>query len=618
MSAVDPLDLAVGAKAQRRSARRFSRLVSRSTSQVWASARWPFAGLIGLQVLGALALAGQVGVVKLTLDAILRVSDSGGGVDGLLLPVALLALLTAVTTTTTSLQTSLGRYVAEAVAAGTWQRVLSVATGAGLRSFESADFFDRLQRVQSSALSRPYQVTRGVITAAGAVAASVGLAVAIVALHPALLPLVLVGGLPVLLTSRRESKLEFDFTVAQTPVLRLRTYLTILQTGREEAKEVRAFGLAPTLRHRFTTLYAEYLGDLGAHLRRRLALSVAGNLGSAIVLAATLFALVWLVSHGEISVAAAGAALVAVRMLAGQVQGALSGIQSIFESGLFLDDLDRFVALGASTEESVDGGDPAPPLRVLTADRVSFTYPGRQTPALDEVSIEVREGEIVALVGENGSGKTTLAKLMGGLYEPDGGRVLWNGQDAQTFSPASRRAQVALIFQDFVRYALSASDNVTLGRPEAPEDPAEIRQAAEKAGAHAFIASLPAGYATPLSRLFAGGQELSGGQWQRVALARAFYRDAPLVVLDEPTAALDPRAESELFGSLRQVLAGRTALFISHRFSTVRTADRVYVLREGRVVEHGSHEELMALDGAYAELFRLQAAAYATSGHDAH
>ena len=536
---------------------------------------------------------------------------------GLLLPVGLLALLTAVTAITTALQASLGRYVGEAVAAGTWQRVLTVATSAGLRSFESADFYDRLQRVQSSALTRPFQVTRGVVTAVGAVAASVGLAVAIVALHPALLPLLLVGGVPMLLTSRRESRLEFAFTVAQTPALRLRTYLTILQTGRDEAKEVRAFGLAPTLRERFTALYADYLGDLAAHLRRRLVLTVAGNIGSALVLAATLFVLVWLISLGEISVAGAGAALVAIRLLAGQVQGVFTGIQSIFESGLFLDDLDRFVALGATSEEDLGAGESAPPLRSLTTDRVSFTYPGREGPALDEVSVELREGEIVALVGENGSGKTTLAKLIGGLYEPDGGRVLWNGRDARSYSAASRRAQVAVIFQDFVRYALSASDNVTLGRPEAPADADEVRRAAETAGAHAFLASLPDGYATPLSRLFAGGQELSGGQWQRVALARAFYRDAPLVVLDEPTAALDPRAEHELFASLREVLAGRSALFISHRFSTVRNADRVYVLREGRVVEHGSHDELMDLDGTYADLFRLQAAAYATVRHDA-
>jgi ATP-binding cassette subfamily B protein len=226
------------------------------------------------------------------------------------------------------------------------------------------------------------------------------------------------------------------------------------------------------------------------------------------------------------------------------------------------------------------------------------------------VSLTVRAGEVVALVGENGSGKTTLAKLLAGLYQPETGQVRWDGVDIATVDPEQLRRSIAVIFQDFVRFHLTARDNVAFGRVEAADDEPGIRAAARQAGAEEFLAALPKGYDTLLGPQFEGGTDLSVGQWQRVALARAFFREAPFVVLDEPTAALDSRAEHELFERIRTLLAGRTVLLISHRFSSVRTADRIYVLEAGRVVETGTHEELMRSRGLYAELFSLQAAAY--------
>ena len=219
------------------------------------------------------------------------------------------------------------------------------------------------------------------------------------------------------------------------------------------------------------------------------------------------------------------------------------------------------------------------------------------------------------MIGENGSGKTTLAKLLAGLYQPGSGSVSWDGVDLATCAPDTVRREIAVIFQDFTRYQLTVRENIGAGSVERYDDLPGIVAAARRAGAHAVTESLESGYETRLGPQYQGGSDLSGGQWQRLALARAFFRDAPFLILDEPTAALDPRAEAALFDSIRSLYAGRTVLLVSHRFSTVRTADRIYVMHEGRIIEAGTHQELLARGGRYAELFALQASAYLDAAH---
>ncbi|GAB3254584.1 ABC transporter ATP-binding protein [Nocardioides dilutus] len=602
---VDPLALRVAARSESKSLGRLWRLVRSSLALVWGSWRRLLVALVAVQVVTAVALAAQVITVQRVLSAILD-AQGDNVMDAVLGPVVALALLSAVTALSSAVQGHLQRLLGESVARTMWGQVLGVATGVGLRYFESPEFYNRLNRVQTNAVLRPYQVTQGLLSMGGALAASIGLGVTLFAISPALLPLVVIAGVPLLITSSRESRLEFDFSVRQTPAVRLRGYFTLLQTGRDEAKEVRAFGLAGWLATRFDALYATYLQDLRAHVLRRGLLSLVGQLGSAVVLGGTLIALVALIDRGEIGVAGAGAAIVAIRLLATQVQALFRGAQSIFESGLFLDDLRQFIALGESAVDEDEGSEPPERFDVVRAENVRFRYPGAPHDALKGVDVELRAGEVVALVGENGSGKTTLAKLLAGLYQPDEGHVLWDGQDVSAFRPSSLRQRIAVVFQDFVRYALPATDNIALGRVDLPADPARVRSAAAAAGAETMLDALPHGFDTVLSRLFAGGTDLSGGQWQRVALARSFYRDAPLVILDEPSASLDPRAEHELFATLRDAVRDRTTLFISHRFSTVRGADRIYVLHEGEIVEQGTHDELVSGNGRYAELFRLQ------------
>jgi len=299
-----------------------------------------------------------------------------------------------------------------------------------------------------------------------------------------------------------------------------------------------------------------------------------------------------------------------VLVLGERLMTSVSSAGMLYESARFLEDFTSFVALEPIiTARRPSGNAPAGFTRLRVED-VSFTYPSANQPALHGVSLEIGAGEIVALVGANGSGKTTLAKLLCRLYLPQAGRILWDHTDTASVDPDQLRRHVAVIFQDFQHYALPARDNIGLGRHQRIDDLDAIITAARHAGAHEFLAALPAGYDTVLGPEFSGGNDLSIGQWQRVALARAFFRDAPFIILDEPTAALDARAEHDLFQAIRTLCQGRSVLLISHRFSSVRTADRVYVLQHGRVVEHGSHDQLMAAGGLYADLFTLQAAAY--------
>ncbi|HEY7565316.1 MAG TPA: ABC transporter ATP-binding protein, partial [Acidimicrobiia bacterium] len=318
----------------------------------------------------------------------------------------------------------------------------------------------------------------------------------------------------------------------------------------------------------------------------------------------------YLASTGQVTLAEAGVAIAGIAVVGARLAGAGWSASTLSEAGFYLDDFTEFLRLGGVP--SPRRNEAPPGFGRITAEDVRFTYPSADHPALHGISLHIDAGEVVALVGENGSGKSTLAKILAGLYRPETGRVLWDGTDIATIDQEAFSELVAVIFQDFLRYHLSAADNIGLGRYQAASDRDAIADAARHSGADSFIDDLKHKYETLLGPEFLGGVDLSVGQWQRMALARAFFRNAPFVILDEPTAALDAKAEHELFERIRTLLSDRTVLLISHRFSSVRTADRIYVLHEGRVVEEGTHHDLLDLNGRYAEMFNLQAAAYTT------
>jgi ATP-binding cassette subfamily B protein len=568
-----------------------------------------FHGVAALQLSAVVVIALQVLLGKVAIERVLAVAQDGADVGPAV--VALVALVAATAADgfiTASLQ-HLQRLLGERVARLSWSRIVDVTTSVPLETFENPRFFDALQRVKTLAVLQPLTLTQGIFALVGGVLGIVAVAAALALIAPVLLPILLAAGLPLWLISRRTGKVEYAFSVRMTQTNRMRAYLTEVLTGRAEAKEIRAFALQDPLSRRWQENYDAYLDEFSGHVRRKLGLSLLSAAVTVVVTAAALAVLLVLLSNGSLEIASVGAAVIAVRMVSGRVQQVFGGVSNLFESSFFVRDFFAFLSVKPDPA-SLGAGAVPEPFRELAVEGIGFRYPGSDRDVLHDISLSIGAGEVVALVGENGSGKTTLAKLLAGMFEPTSGRVLWDGRDLRELSADERRSHVGVIFQDFVRYQLSARENIGFGRAEWLDDHERIEASARDVGAHDHLAALPRGYDTGLGKEFEGGVDLSGGQWQRIALARALFRGASFLVLDEPTASMDARSEHALFEQVSRMSAGRSVLLISHRFSTVRDADRIFVIHDGRLIEQGSHDELIEADGHYAELFDLQARSY--------
>jgi ABC-type multidrug transport system fused ATPase/permease subunit len=593
-----------------RSRRELPKLIAGATRLMWAAGRRELLAVVALEALSAVGLAVTVLLGQDALAGILRADRDGGGWRGFLPEVIALAVVSAVLTVTQALIRHQDQLLSELTERHAQARILDVACEVELAAFDEPSFHDRVARAQIGAM-RARQIVDGLLLLLGAVAGVVASVAALAALQPLLVPLALLAIAPTALLSRSVAIALYQFAYSMTPRDRERHYLTEVLTERDAAKEVRAMGLAGFLRARHDRLYEERIAGLRGVLRRYLRLTLLAGLGSSAVVGATLVLLVALALGGHMSLAAAAAAAGAMVLLGRRVSAGGTGTELLLESAMFIEDYLAFVELRPAPEEGSDGRRPARSAPgIVAAEDVWFAYPGTEAPTLRGLSLRIEPGEVVALVGPNGSGKTTLAKLLGGLYVPDRGRVFLHGSDTAQADRGTLRRDVAIVFQDFLRYQLPVHDNVALGRHERHADEAGVIAAARWAGVHDDLTGLRDGYRTQLGPAFYGGVDLSLGQWQKVALARLFFRDAPFVILDEPTAALDARAEHELFASIRELFQRRSVLLISHRFSTVRDADRIYVIEAGEIAESGSHDELMARGGIYAELFGLQASAY--------
>ena len=488
--------------------------------------------------------------------------------------------------------------------------ILEKALTLDLRHFEDSEFYDKLTRARREASTRPLSlVTRTFgLVQNGISLASYG--VLLSHFSPWAVVVLLLAGLPAFIAETKFSGDAFRLFRWRSPETRMQLYLESVLAREDHAKEVKLYGLGPRLLERYRDIFRRlYKEDRALTIRRDAWGFALGLIGTVSLYAAY----AWIAVSTVRRVITLGQMTMYVALFRqGQsaVSAILSAIGGMYEDNLYLSTLYEYLETQVPEPAGTAIHGPHPEDGIRFED-VSFTYPGAEQPALEHVTLHLTPGSSLALVGENGSGKTTLIKLLTRLYRPTSGRILLDGRDLTDWDEQALRERIGVIFQDFTRYQMLVGENVGAGDERYFEDEARWREAAEKGMASEFIETLPARYQTQLGKWFKDGRELSGGQWQKIALARAFMRTrADILVLDEPTAAMDAQAEADIFEHFRQLAKERVTILISHRFSTVRMADQIAVLDRGSIVECGSHEELMRLNGRYAHLFTLQARGY--------
>ena len=488
--------------------------------------------------------------------------------------------------------------------------VMRKAAALDVTVYEDPVFYDRLERARVQATDRLamiQQMGRFIQQTVTALAFSAVL----LWYSPLLLLLLVIGIIPAFLGESHFSFLTYAKNFHQTPMRRKMDYLRQVGGSKEAAKELKLFNLSDYLTRRFEKISHQIYVENVTLSRRRLfwggLLSILAQIGyySAYVLS------IFRTIQGTYNIGDFALITTAIMQAMGNIQQAFSTLSGVADQALFLTDLLAFFEMKPRVESKVDGlPAPSPVRQGFEFRNVSFAYPGTERRVLRDFNFTLRPGERIALIGENGQGKTTIVKLITRLYDPTEGQVLLDGVDLRDYDLDSLHAEIGVIFQDFMRYEMTARENIAVGRIEVPHTEGEIEYAAQKSLASEVVGKLRGGYEQMLGRRFESGVDLSGGEWQKLALARAYLRDAQLLILDEPTASLDARSELEVFERFAELTEGKMALLISHRFSTVRMADRIVVLEGGRLVEEGSHSQLMALGGRYADMFEMQAASY--------
>jgi ATP-binding cassette subfamily B protein len=476
--------------------------------------------------------------------------------------------------------------------------------------YEDPVFYDRLERARVQATDRLamiQQMGRLIQQTVTAIAFSAVL----VLYSPMLLVLLIAGIIPAFLGESHFAFLTYAKNFRQTPLRRQMDYLRQVGGSKEAAKELKLFNLSKYLTDRFTGLSQTIYDQNVALNRRRLfwggLLAIVGQLGYYAAYGVSIYRTI----QGRYTVGDLTLITAAIMQAMSNIQQAFSTASGVADQALFLTDLLAFFEMKPRVESKVGGlAAPHPIVRGFEFRNVSFTYPGTNRRVLSDFNFTLSPGERVALIGENGQGKTTVVKLITRLYDPTEGQILLDGVDLREYDLDSLHSEIGVIFQDFMRYEMTARENISVGRVETAHSQEEVEYAAEKSLAAGVVAKLGGGYDQMLGRRFDGGVDLSGGEWQKIALARAYLRDAQLLILDEPTASLDARSELEVFERFAELTYDKLALLISHRFSTVRMADRIVVLEGGRLVEEGTHDQLIALGGRYAAMFEMQAASY--------
>jgi ATP-binding cassette subfamily B protein len=489
-------------------------------------------------------------------------------------------------------------------------RLMEHAATLDLEDFEDSELQDRLERARRQAAGRMTLMGQ-LFAQAQDIVTIVSFAAGLLVYAPWLIALLAIALVPAFIGEAHFNALSYSLNYARTPERRELDYVRQTGTSVETAKEVKIFGLNAFLIDRYRVLATSFFDANRKLARRRAGVgSVLTAIGTIAYYVAYAY-IVWRTLHGEFTIGDLTFLAGSFRRLRTLLENLLMGFSQVAGQALYLDDLFSFFEIRPEIVSPPHARPVPSPIREgFVFEDVGFRYPGAERWAVRHLSFTLHAGEVLALVGENGAGKTTLVKLLARLYDPDEGRILLDGHDLREHDLHALRSNTGVIFQDFVRYHMTAAENIAVGRIEARDDRARIVGAAERSLADEVIAKLPQGYEQVIGKRFRTGVDLSGGEWQKIAIARAYMRDAQVLILDEPTAALDARSEFEVFQRFKELSRGKTAVLISHRFSSVRMADRIVVLADGMVETAGTHEQLLEEGGRYAELFELQAAGY--------
>ncbi|HMQ30867.1 MAG TPA: ABC transporter ATP-binding protein [Chloroflexaceae bacterium] len=590
------------------------RNVPKAFALVWQSSRPATVVMAVITMLSGLLPISQAWVAKLIVDEV--VASVTGGVPALTALQATAPFLAVefVLLTLGAVFTqirSLSEHILNARLGNTINTsIIRKSLALDLHYFEDAQFYDKLQNARRESSWRAMSIIRTSFNLVENVITLASFAVGLLAFSP-LVALILFGAtIPSFIVQTRYSKLTFRLLTWRAPEFRKMNYFEHLLTVDHSAKEIKLFGLGEPLLARYQEQFWKIAREDEALARRRSLISTLwGFLATASYYGAYAW-IVWQTVSGAITIGSMTFYLTLFRQSQGTFQGIFFNTGQLYEAGLFLENLFGFLSLRPQMIAGEGRKVPRPIAQGIEFRGVSFRYPDREEYALRDVSLIVRPGEKIALVGANGAGKTTLIKLLTRLYDPTEGQILLDGVDLREYDLEDLRQCIGVIFQDFVRYQVTARENIGFGQIDQLADEARVLAASERGGANEVVDRLPKGYDTVLGRWFEKGAELSGGQWQKIALGRAFMRDSEVLVLDEPTSALDAEREYEIFQRFRELTAGRIAFLISHRFSTVRMADRIAVIEGGRIGELGTHHELLELDGTYARLFNMQAEGY--------
>ncbi len=588
-------------------ARRFPALIGQALRLGWSANRRDTAATVLLNlasgVFGGYALFATTGVLEALFAAGPTPHRVRAALPSLILVGVATAVRSGVATAAGWAQSRLEPQVDQVVEV----RLYDLTSQVELAAFDDPDFHDRMQRARDRGAGSASSLVDDMINFLTAFAGLASAAVVVGLLQPVLLAVLLLAQLPGAWSAVRTARIRYLTRFALIDAYRRKYILAELIAERRTAAELRSFTLRAFLLGRLSRLAAYARNaELKAARQQTVTKLIGSSLGG-LATAGVYLVLGLLLAAGYLALSVAGTAVLAIRSAASSLQQLMYSVNKTYEDGLYFSDYLTFCEDAQARIPAQGTADLPAGFARIVASGVTFSYPGADEPSLRAVSVEIGRGEVVALVGENGSGKTTLAKILAGLYRPQAGSVHWDDVSIADVHGEPLRERIAVIAQDHGNWPLSVRDNIIMGRLL---DEALLTAASAASGADTVIADLARGYDTLLARQFKDGAELSGGQWQRIAAARGFYRTAPLLIMDEPTAALDARAEYALFSSLRSLAADRTVLIITHRLASVRHADRIYVLARGQVIESGTHAELLALAGQYAELYTLQASQY--------